>query len=141
MVSIVSYSRPSLMIIASRTQFHVERPWGKRLFSIVSSSCLRCESASRRFQPGEGPSSDCTTGCGTDGALHSIREKLWVVPPSSSREFPRQLGSGDDLSEEDVERRGSVNMTIKIICVKTILGASILIIKCPCLTTISHDEI
>ena len=36
LVSIVSYSRPSLMIIASRTQFHVERPWGKRRFSIVS---------------------------------------------------------------------------------------------------------
>ena len=35
-VSIVSYSRPSLMIIVSRTQFHVERPWGQRLFSIVS---------------------------------------------------------------------------------------------------------
>ena len=30
LVSIVSYSRPSLMII------HVERPWGQRLFSIVS---------------------------------------------------------------------------------------------------------
>ena len=24
------------MIIASRTQFHVERPWGQRPFSIVS---------------------------------------------------------------------------------------------------------
>ena len=36
LVSIVSYSRPSLMIIAPRTQFHVERPWGQRLFSIVS---------------------------------------------------------------------------------------------------------
>ena len=36
LVSIVSYSRPSLMIIASRTQFHVERPWGQRPFSIVS---------------------------------------------------------------------------------------------------------
>ena len=35
LVSIVSYSRPSLMIIASRTQFHIERPWGQRLFSIV----------------------------------------------------------------------------------------------------------
>ena len=35
-VSIVSYSRPSLMIIASQTQFHVERPWGQRPFSIVS---------------------------------------------------------------------------------------------------------
>ena len=36
LVSIVSYSCPSLMIIASRTQFHVERPWGQRPFSIVS---------------------------------------------------------------------------------------------------------
>ena len=34
--SLVSYSRPSLVIIASRTQFHVERPWGQRPFSIVS---------------------------------------------------------------------------------------------------------
>ena len=34
--SMVSYSRPSLMIIASRTQFHVERPWGQRPFSMVS---------------------------------------------------------------------------------------------------------
>ena len=29
-------SRPSLMIIVSRTQFHVERPWVQRPFSIVS---------------------------------------------------------------------------------------------------------
>ena len=29
-------SRPSLMIIASGTQFQVERPWGQRPFSIVS---------------------------------------------------------------------------------------------------------
>ena len=35
LVSIVSYSRPSLMIIALRTQFHVERLWGQSLFSIV----------------------------------------------------------------------------------------------------------
>ena len=36
LVSIVSYSRPSLTIIVLRTQFHVERPWGQRPFSIVS---------------------------------------------------------------------------------------------------------
>ena len=36
LVSIVSYSRPSLMIIASRTQFNVVRPWGQGPFSIVS---------------------------------------------------------------------------------------------------------
>ena len=35
-VSIVSYSRPSLMIIASASQFHVYLPWGQRPFSIVS---------------------------------------------------------------------------------------------------------
>ena len=72
-------------------------------------------------------------------SLHSaakVRGKLWVVPASSSREFPRQLGSGDNLSMEDLERRGSV-----IIRVETILGASISILICQCLTTISHDEI
>ena len=36
LVSIVSYIRLSLMIIASGTQFHVERPWGQCPFSIVS---------------------------------------------------------------------------------------------------------
>ena len=36
LVSIVSYGRPSLMIIASATQFHVYLPWGQRPFSIVS---------------------------------------------------------------------------------------------------------
>ena len=35
-VSIVSYSRPSLMIIVSASQFHVSLPWGQRPFSIVS---------------------------------------------------------------------------------------------------------
>ena len=34
--SIVSYSCPSLMIIASASQFHVFLPWGQRPFSIVS---------------------------------------------------------------------------------------------------------
>ena len=35
-VSIVSYSRPSLMIIALASQFHVYLLWGQCLFSIVS---------------------------------------------------------------------------------------------------------
>ena len=35
-VSIVSYSFPSLMTIASASQFHVYLPWGQHLFSIVS---------------------------------------------------------------------------------------------------------
>ena len=34
-VSIVSYSRPSLMIIALASQFHVYLPWSQRPFSIV----------------------------------------------------------------------------------------------------------
>ena len=33
-VSIVSYSRPSLMVIASASQFHVFLPWGQFPFSI-----------------------------------------------------------------------------------------------------------
>ena len=33
---LLSYSRLSLMIIASRTQFHIYLSWGQRLFSIVS---------------------------------------------------------------------------------------------------------
>ena len=37
LVSIVSYSRPSLMIIVSASQFHVYLLWGQRPFSIVSS--------------------------------------------------------------------------------------------------------
>ena len=36
LVSIVSYSGLSLMIIVLRTQFHIERLWGQRPFSIVS---------------------------------------------------------------------------------------------------------
>ena len=35
-VSIVSYIRLALMIIASASQFHVYLPWGQRPFSIVS---------------------------------------------------------------------------------------------------------
>ena len=35
-VSLVSYSHPPLMIIASASQFHVYLPWGQCPFSIVS---------------------------------------------------------------------------------------------------------
>ena len=35
-VSIVSYGRPSLIIIASASQFHIHLPWGQHPFSIVS---------------------------------------------------------------------------------------------------------
>ena len=40
LVSIVSYSHPALMIIASASQFHIYLPWGKRPFSIVSQSIV-----------------------------------------------------------------------------------------------------
>ena len=36
LVSIVSYSRQSLMTFGSATRFHVYLPWGQQLFSIVS---------------------------------------------------------------------------------------------------------
>ena len=35
LIRILSYSRPSLMIIASHTQFHIERPWGQHPFSVL----------------------------------------------------------------------------------------------------------
>ena len=40
LVSIVSYSRTSLMIISSRTQFHVYLPWDQCPFSISLNSVL-----------------------------------------------------------------------------------------------------
>ena len=45
--------------------------------------CLKCESASRRFQLGEGPSRGlfraCTTGCGTDGSICGTILDFWVI--------------------------------------------------------------
>ena len=60
------------MIIASGTQFQ---------FYLL---CLKWESGSSRFQPGEGSSRgllrDWTTGCGTDGSFYSSSPDsyLWV---------------------------------------------------------------
>ena len=49
-----------------------ERSAKTLLFSVVSYLCLKCETTSRHFQPGEGAFSVIVkTGCGTDGALHS----------------------------------------------------------------------
>ena len=47
----MSYSRPSLMKIASASQFYIFLPRVQHPFSIV---CLKCESASRCFPPGGG---------------------------------------------------------------------------------------
>ena len=52
-VSIVSYSRRSLTIIASASQFHVYLPWGQCPFRIVSYSCsvLNVKVLSTRRRP------------------------------------------------------------------------------------------
>ena len=52
--------------------------------------------SSRRFQPGEGPSRgllrDCTTGCGTDGALHSTTHGSIILEAGV---LPMGAGGGD----------------------------------------------
>ena len=56
------------MTFASVSQFHVYLPWGQRL-----AYCLKCESTSRHFQPGEGLRGllrDCKT-------LRNLREGLF----------------------------------------------------------------
>ena len=59
---------------------------------------LKCESASRRFQPGEGPSRgllrDCTTGCGTDGALHSTNLHTSHLVVFTAFALASQVGTG-----------------------------------------------
>ena len=65
------------MIVASASQFHVYLPWGQRPFIIVS---LYCKSASRRFQPGEGPSRGLLRYC-------EIFANLWIALVSSSTEY------------------------------------------------------
>ena len=75
------------MTFVSRTQFHVERPWGQRLFSIVSNSVLNVKALVGAFNQEKalidrGLLRDCTTGCGTDGALHST--SVQPTPATSS---------------------------------------------------------
>ena len=66
--SIVSYS-PFFMTFALVSQFHVYLPWGQCPFSIVSQQFLKCKSASRTFQPGEGPSMCLLRDCKTSRNL------------------------------------------------------------------------
>ena len=68
----------TLMTFASASQFHVYLPWGQCPFSIVSWQCLKCESASRHFQPGEGPSRGLLSDC----------ENRWMVCSSSAGTVP-----------------------------------------------------
>ena len=44
------------MTFVSATQFNIYLPWGQLLFSIVPFNSFLNVKASRRFQPGEGPS-------------------------------------------------------------------------------------
>ena len=46
------FTCPSLLIFALATQFHVYLPW----VNTCLAKCLKCESASKHFQPREGPS-------------------------------------------------------------------------------------
>ena len=67
LVSIGSYSRPSLMIIVPGTQFHIYLPCLKCLNSVLNVKALvDC------FQPAEGPrrGRDCTTS-------RNLREPLF----------------------------------------------------------------
>ena len=67
--------------------------------------CHKCESASRCFQPGEGPSRGllraCTTGCGTDGALHST--SLDVARDRGVHKRGLDVHPGGDLAEVPVD--------------------------------------
>ena len=59
---------------------------------------MKARVASRHFQSGEGPSRgllrDCTTGCGTDGALHSTNPELGHGV-AAQREPERGVDDGD----------------------------------------------
>ena len=61
------------MTFASRTQFHVERPWGQR-----------------RFQPGEGPSRGLFRE-----PLELFEALSWAAASWSSSRTPPSAGSGD----------------------------------------------
>ena len=72
LVSIVSYSRPSLMIIALRTQFHIN-------------SVSNVKAVSSRFQPGEGPSRGLLRDCTT---LPINRLQHYTLTPGASAAAP-----------------------------------------------------
>ena len=60
--------------------------------------CIRCESASRNFLPGEGSSRgllcDCTTGYGTDGSICGTNH----YPATQGQPLKRHK-SGDEVTE------------------------------------------
>ena len=54
--------------------FTIREKASRRLFSIVSSQCLKCESATRCLHPGEGPSRGLLRDCDvkTDGSSAAL---------------------------------------------------------------------
>ena len=75
-VSIVSYSRPSLMITASVSQFHVYLPWIQRPFSIVSSVLNVKAEGSRCFQSLHGGSMRALVTGAAPGVTHTSYHPL-----------------------------------------------------------------
>ena len=102
------------MISASRTQFHIERPWGQRPFSIV---------------PGEGPSRgllrDCTTS--PPPALHSstpgrtMSTTWWPTWPTSPR---RRVPRGICILRLTTRRAGSPQEMAAIPCTRITMDTS-----------------
>ena len=77
------------MIVASRTQFHVERPWGQRLFSIVSyNSVLNVKAVVGAFNQEKALVEACSvivkTGCGTDESICGTNHNQ---PPTRFKSF------------------------------------------------------
>ena len=77
------------MTFASRTQFHVERPWGRRLFSIVYSRGLL-----RDYKPSDGtnlvirsPVTNLETLCPIFCAVAPQRVNGWIFAPVEWKEI------------------------------------------------------
>ena len=108
MVSIVSYSRPSLMINASRTQFHVYLPWGQRPFSIVH-SVLNVKAIVAAFNQEKALVGAFSVIVKLVVIFAKVRLKLYYLPrirrrsPTLSLAAPRQPG----LHPSPLRRRGA----------------------------------
>ena len=86
---IVSYSRPSLVIIASRTQFHVYLPWGQRFAYCLNSV----------FKPGEGPSRGLLCDCENRRMVCSSSNNVTILECNTAQQ-QRHQQLGSELSEK-----------------------------------------
>ena len=76
-------SLKSILAFVSASQFHIYSPWvnAHLAWCLNSASvCLICESASRRFQPGEGPCRGLLRDCEILGNL-----RITLVPSSTTQ--------------------------------------------------------